>query len=315
MQIKQVTVLGGSGFVGSHVTHRLSTAGYNVKVLTRRREASKHLILLPNVEVVECDVLDDAALANEIKGADAVINLIGILHECGKRSFNTLHVELPGRVAQICSRQGVSRLLHMSALQASETAPSAYLRSKAAGEAAAMAYGDQLHITVFKPSVIFGREDHFLNLFAKLVKWLPVIFLGKAEAKFQPIFVEDVAQAFVNSLENPSTFGQCYELGGPEVYSLRELVQYVADTLGVERHIIGLNDRLSYLQAYAMEFMPIKLLTRDNFYSMQVDNVCAGAFPAVLGFQPMALEAVVPDYLAGDYPRHAYNRLRSRAGR
>lgn len=315
MQIKQITILGGSGFVGSHIAHKLSNAGYSVKVLTRRRESNRHLILLPNVQVVECNVLDDAALENEIKGADAVINLIGVLHDARKQSFDALHIELPDRLAHFCSKHGVARLLHMSALQASASAPSAYLRSRAAGEAALLAYRDQLHISVFRPSVIFGREDHFLNLFAALIKWLPVVFLAKSEAKFQPIFVDDVARAFVLALENSSTFGKCYELGGPQVYTLRALVQYVADVLGRKRIIIGLNDRLSYLQAYAMEFLPLKLLTRDNIQSMQVDNVCSGAFPAEFGFQPTPLEAVVPDYLAHDNLRHSYNRWRSHAGR
>lgn len=315
MQIKQITILGGSGFVGSHITHRLSNAGYSVKVLTRRREANRHLLLLPNVQVVECNVLDDAALESEIKGADAVINLIGVLHDARKQGFDALHIELPRRLAHFCSKLGVARLLHMSALQANASAPSAYLRSKAAGEAAVLAYGDQLHISVFRPSVIFGREDHFLNLFATLVKWLPLVFLAKPEARFQPVFVDDVARAFVLGLENSGTFGQCYELGGPQVYTLRALVQYVADVLGRKRLIIGLNDRLSYLQAYFMEFSPLKLLSRDNIKSMQVDNVCAGAFPAEFGFQPTPLEAVVPEYLAGDNPRLVYDRLRRRAGR
>lgn len=314
MQIKQVTVLGGAGFVGSHIAYKLSTAGYSVKVLTRRREASKHLILLPNVDVVECNVLDDEALESAVKGADAVINLIGVLHDGRHHAFDTLHVELPRRVAHFCSKHGVHRLLHMSALQAEATAPSAYLRSKAAGEAAVMAYRDHLQITAFRPSVIFGREDHFLNLFASLVKWLPVIFLGKPEARFQPVFVDDVARAFVASLENPGTYGQSFELGGPQVYTLRQLVQYVAKVLGLKRVIIGLNDRLSYWQAFFLELLPVKLMTRDNVYSMQVDNVCRQAFPAVFGFQPTALENVVPDYLTGSRQQQLL-RWRRQAGR
>ena len=315
MRIKQVCVLGGSGFVGSALVARLDAAGYQVKVLTRRREANRHLILLPNVEVVECNVMDDAALAAEVHGYDAVINLIGILQQNRKATFDAIHRELPSRLVQICRNQGVRRLLHMSALNASEDAPSAYLRSKGAGEAAVMAHSDHLLVTVFRPSVIFGRNDRFLNLFASLVKLLPVVLLAKPEAKFQPIWVEDVAQAFVSSLENIDTFGQRYDLGGPEVYTLRELVQMVADMLGVKRRIIGLNDQLSYWQAYVMEWLPVKLMTRDNLYSMQIDSVCAGDFPAVFGIQPTALAAVVPDYLAGATPRNAYRRFRGRAGR
>lgn len=326
MRIKNVCVLGGSGFVGTAIVNRLNAAGYRVKVLTRRRERAKHLILLPRVDVVECDVMDDIALAQEISGCDAAINLIGILHESGRASFEAIHHQLPRRLVQICRNAGVHRLLHMSALQAAADAPSAYLRSKAAGEAEVMqeaaqaepmplAHGYQLQVTAFRPSVIFGRGDHFLNLFAKLVKFVPVIFLAKPAAQFQPIWVEDVAQAFVNSLGNVDTFGHSYNLCGPKAYSLRELVQLVARTLGIRRRIIGLNDRLSYLQAYAMEFLPIKLMTRDNLRSMQVDSVCDEGFPPVLGITPTAIEAVLPDYLTRRSVRDTYNRYRGRAGR
>lgn len=315
MKIRQVTVLGGSGFVGSVIVHKLSTAGYSVKVLTRRRERAKHLILLPDVQVVECNVMDDPALSGQIQGSDAVINLIGILHESGECSFDRVHTELPGRVADICRTQGVRRLLHMSALKAGSDAPSAYLRSKAAGEAAVMLPGDKLQVTIFRPSVIFGRGDRFLNLFAKLVRLFPVILLARPEARFQPVFVEDVAQAFVNSLDNVSTFGMRYDLCGPKIYTLRQLVQLVAAMLGCKRLIIGLNDRLSYLQAFVMEHLPGQLMTRDNLLSMQVDNVCTGEFSPELGIQLTSLEAIVPEYLANDTPRNAYHRFRGLAGR
>jgi NADH dehydrogenase len=316
MRIKNVCVLGGSGFVGSSIVERLDEAGYQVKVLTRRRDRAKHLFLLPKVQVVECDVMDNAALAREISGSDAVINLIGILHESSKSSFDTIHHQLPSRLVHICREQGVSRLLHMSALQAAKDAPSAYLCSKGEGEAAVMAAkSEQFHVSVFRPSVIFGRGDSFVNLFASLVKLLPVVPLAKPAARFQPVFVEDVAQAFVASLENIDTYGQRYDLCGPQVYSLRELVQYVAGTLGLKRRIIGLNDRLSYLQAYMMELLPIKLMTRDNLKSMEVDSVCGCPFPPIFGLQPTAMEAVVPDYLRDDTPRYAYKRFRGAVGR
>lgn len=326
MRIEKVCVLGGSGFVGSSIVNRLDAAGYQVKVLTRRREGAKHLILLPKVDVVECDIMDDTALAQEISGCDAVINLIGILHESGHASFDVVHHQLPQRLVDICRNSGVRRLLHMSALQASDNAPSAYLRSKAAGEAEVMKeaaqaepvmlrHAHQLQVTAFRPSVIFGRSDSFLNLFAKLVRFLPVILLAKPAARFQPVWVEDVAQAFVASLENVATYGKSYNLCGPRVYSLRELVQLVADTLGVRRRIVGLNDRLSYLQAYAMEFLPIRLMTRDNLNSMQVDSVCHDGFPPIFGITPTAVEAVVPDYLADRSVRNTYNRYRGHAGR
>ena len=313
--MKQVCLLGGSGFVGSAIVRHLSLAGYAVKVLTRRREASKHLILLPNVDVLECDVMDDVALAEALKGTDVVINLIGILHNSKKASFQAMHAELPARLAKLCNKLGVKRLVHMSALQASKDAPSYYLKSKAEGELAVLRSNKNLDVTVFRPSIIFGRGDGFINLFASLVKLLPVILLAKPNAKFQPIYVEDVAYAFVASLDNVDTYGKAYDLAGPKVYTLRQLVTYVADTLGKRPTIIGLNNMLSYLQAFAMELLPVKLMTRDNVRSMEVDSVCVTSFPAFLGFHPVALETIVPDYLNEDNPRNAYNRFRARAGR
>lgn len=315
MRINQVCVLGGSGFVGSAIVHKLSAAGYAVKVLSRRRESAKHLFLLPNVEVVECDIMHDATLSTHMQSCDAVINLIGILHESAKTSFDEVHHQLPKRVAALCERLGIKRLLHMSALQTSADAPSAYLRSKALGEAAVMAHSKKINVTIFQPSIIFGRGDNFLNLFATVVKLMPVVALAKPDAKFQPIWVEDVAEAFVNSLSNIATYGKTYELGGPRVYTMRELVEFVIFVLGKKRKIVGLNDKLSYWQAYAMEKLPVKLMTRDNFYSLQVDSVCKGPIAPELGVQPTSIEVEVPEYLANDTPRAAYNRFRGLAGR
>lgn len=314
-RIRQVCVLGGSGFVGSAIVQKLSTAGYDVKVLTRRRETSKHLILLPNVQVVECDIFNDTALAGQIHGQDAVINLVGVLHESSQAGFDKIHAELPRRVADICCKQGVKRLLHMSALKANVDAKSAYLRSKAAGESAVLARSSELNVTVFRPSVIFGRGDQFLSLFASVVKVLPVVAVAKPQARFQPIWVEDVAHVFVTALENVSTYGRSIDLGGPQVYTLQELISFVAFLLGKKRRIVPLNDTLSYYQAYVMEKLPVKLMTRDNLFSMEVDSVCAAPVKELFGVPTTALEAVAPEYLVGDTPRSAYDRFRSLAGR
>lgn len=315
VQVKKVCVLGGSGFVGSALVGKLDAAGYQVKVLTRRRESSKHLILLPNVDVVECNIMQDGALANALKGSDIVINLVGILHDDREFGFERIHHQLSRRVVQICDELGILRLVHMSALQAGARAPSAYLRSKAAGEAAILVYAEKIDITIFRPSVIFGRGDSFLNLFASLVKLMPIIFLAKPNAKFQPIWVEDVATAFLSCLQNTATYGKTYELGGPNVYTLRLLVQKVTDILGKKRIIIGLNDSLSMLQGFMLGLMPIKLMTRDNIKSMQVDNICKNGFPVVFDFVPTALETMVPEYLTNMSPRSAYKRFRGVAGR
>ena len=313
--IKTVSLLGGAGFVGSCIAAKLDAAGYLVKILSRRRESAKHLILLPNVQVVECDVMNHHALKQALAGSDAVINLIGILHENKKNSFEMVHHQLPRRVAQLCDELGIKRLLHMSALQANIHAPSQYLKSKAAGEAAVNEFNKKLAITIFRPSVIFGRHDQFINLFANLIKFLPVIVLAKPNAKFQPIWVEDVASCFVNALQNPDTYSKSYDLGGPTVYTLRELVQKVMEFLGKNRPIIGLSDRLSMTQAFAMEFLPIKLMSRDNVLSMQVDSVAVHAIAPELDVYPTELEVIVPEYLNDTSSRSAYDGFRTAAGR
>jgi uncharacterized protein YbjT (DUF2867 family) len=315
MQLKKICVLGGSGFVGSAIVAKLDAAGYQVTVLTRRRETAKHLFLLPNVNVVECDVLDYHALNAVLRGVDAVINLIGILHQSRRLSFNTVHHQLPAQLAKICADLGIKRLIQMSSLRADENAPSQYLRSKAAGETALKALQDKINITIFKPSIIFGRGDQFTNLFATLIKLLPVVLLAKPNAKFQPIWVEDVASCFVNSLENSDTYGQTYELAGPKVYTFRELLQQIMVVLAVKRTIIGLNSTLSYLQALIMEFLPVKLMSRDNIKSMEVDSVSQHPLPAILAVEPSALEAVLPEYLVDRTARGAYDRFRSVAAR
>ena len=315
MTIKTITILGGAGFVGSSIVAKLDQLGYQVKVLTRRREAAKHLILLPNVQVIDCDIADNHALKNALKGSDAVINLVGILHENSKNSFEKIHHQLPRRVAQMCEELGIARLIHMSALQASINAPSAYLKSKAAGEAAVNEFSKKLNITIFKPSVVFGRGDSFVNLFANLVRYLPVIALAKPNSKFQPIWVEDVAQCFVNALENTATYGKSYELGGPTVYTLKAIIQKIMAILGKQRPIIGLNDSLSMAQGFMLELMPIKLMTRDNIRSMQVDNVCATSMATELDVVATSLDVIAPEYLLDISPRAGYDAFRSAAGR
>lgn len=295
--MKIVCVLGGTGFVGNAIVSQLSESGYLVKVLTRDGHKGKHLTKLKNVQVIECNVLNDNALKLAIQSAHAVINLIGILHETNKVSFESIHAELPKRLAEICTSLGIPRLIHMSALQASDEAPSKYLKSKAKGEQYIAQHVKNLDITIFKPSVIFGPCDNFLNLFAKLIRFLPVILLAKHNAKFQPIYVEDVASAFVQALENKLTFGRAFELAGPKVYSLRELIQLVAKALHKKRLIIGLGDQLSYAQAWAMELLPVKMMTRDNVRSMEVDSVSQEQLPDYFGFKPKALEAILPTYI------------------
>jgi len=189
------------------------------------------------------------------------------------------------------------------------------LQSKGLGEIALANAADALQITIFKPSIIIGRGDKFINLFATIIKLMPAVLLAKPDAKFQPIWVEDVASCMVASLQNTDTYGKTYELTGPKVYTFKALIQTIMQTLNVKRPIIGLSDRLSYAQAFMMEWLPVKLMSRDNVKSMEVDSVSNAPFSAVFGIVPTALEAVIPEYLLNQSPRAAYDRFRSHAAR
>jgi uncharacterized protein YbjT (DUF2867 family) len=311
-----VLVLGGSGFIGRYLINLLVARGVRVVVPARRRDRAKHLIVLPTCEVRQADVMDDRTLDRLVAEADAVINLVGILHGT-EQAFQKVHAELPRRLAAACVKHKVTRLIQMSAIGASPSAPSMYLRSRAAGEANVRT--DALGWTIFRPSVVFGIEDHFLNTFAKLATFAPVLPIGCADAKFQPVWVEDVARAIANALDNEATLGKVYELAGPRIYTLRELVTFAAQASGHPRPVIALPDGLARLQARVMELLPGNtLLSPDNLDSMKVDSVASKQpfTPAPelgIGITPMEPEAAL--YLAGQHPRTRFSPLRARAKR
>ena len=321
MSINRVLLIGGSGFVGGWIASRLAERGMYVTIPTRRRENCKRLIVLPRVSVVDADVHDPQTLVRLMRGADAVINLVGILHDGSSgesygRRFAAAHVELPRKIAAAMKQAGVRRLAHMSALKAADDAPSAYLRSKAAGEAVVTVMGQagDLDVTIFRPSVMFGRNDVFLNTFAALLRRLPILPLAGADARFQPVFVGDVADAFVDCLANPATFGQVYELCGPRAYTLRGLVDYVGALTGHSRPVLALPDALGYLQAGLLSLLPKPPMSPDNLRSMQFDSVTDGRhdYP---GWRPRALEAVAPTYLAAAQASQRADIYRAHAGR
>jgi NADH dehydrogenase len=293
MLITKICVLGGSGFIGTSIVTMLAARRCVVRVPTRNRERIKRLLVLPTADFVAADVHDPAELERLTAGMDAVINLVGILHERKRGDFAKVHAELPAKVIAACKKNGVQRLLHMSALNAGVAGPSEYLRSKGRGEQAVTSGAAGIDVTVFRPSVVFGRKDNFLNMLAKLTRRLPIIVLGSPNARFQPVYVEDVARVFVDALDDARTHGRCYDVCGPRIYTLRELVQLVGRMTGAKRRIFGLGDGLSYLQAWLLE--PTRIITRDNFYSMKMDSVCASPFP--FSFEPAAIESVVPAYL------------------
>jgi NADH dehydrogenase len=317
--MKNILVLGGTGFVGRVVCERLversGGADGRIVVPTRRLQHGQRLRSLPTLELVQASVHDDAELTRLLAGCDAVVNLVAILHGSAA-DFQRVHVELPQRLVRACQAAGVRRLVHVSALGVGPDGPSNYLRSKAEGEAVLMASG--LDVTLLRPSVIFGSEDRFLNLFAGLQRLAPVIPLAGSQARFQPVWVEDVAAAVVRCLDLPQTIGKIYECTGPTPYTLSELVRLAGRWSGHERPQIPLPAVAGRLQATLMEWLPGEpMMSRDNIDSMRVPNVASGRVPGLadLGIQAAALEAVAPAYLGQGFNRARFDRWRARAGR
>ena len=319
----KVLVLGGSGLVGRHLIERLQRLRADVTVPTRRYAAARELWPLPCVNLVVTDVTQPGVLARLVPGHDAVVNLVARLHGSAAQ-FEQLHAELPRQLAAACAAGGVRRVLHVSALGAAPNAPSHYQRSKAAGEAALQqaAAAGQLDLTVLRPSVIYGADDRFLKLFARLQRSLPLMPLGCAGARFQPVWVNDVASALERCLQDPATIGQTYEVCGPDVFTLRELVQAAGQWAGVRegrgRPVLGLPGPLARLQAGVMECLPgAPLLSRDNLDSMKVDNVAGGQLPglAELGIAPAPLAAVGPIILGTNGAVSRLDVWRRSAGR
>ena len=303
--MKNLLIIGGTGFLGTAIVgelaRRVASADFCLTLPTRRRDRARHLLVLPTATVVEADVHDPATLARLMVGQDAVISLVGILKggegEPYGKGFARAHVELPQKIAAAAKAAGVRRVLHVSALKAAADAPSGYLRSKAAGEAVLRDAG--LDLTLFRPSVIFGPGDSFLTLFARLAKIAPFFPLAGAEARFQPVWVGDVAAAVADSLLRAESIGAAYDLCGPKQYSLRELVSYAAEVSGHPRAVVGLPESIAWLQAWAMEFIPNGPMTRDNIRSMRVASVCDSGCALPFGRIATPLELVAPTYLRG----------------
>lgn len=320
MTIKKVLLLGGSGFVGTYIVNRLSQRGIEVTVPTRRRERTKALIIQPGVTMPEADIRCEKTLAELMRGHDAVINLVGILHSRDvslpySRDFAEAHVELPKKIVAACKATGVRRLVHMSALNADSKGSSEYLRSKGDGETIVLAAQGDLDVTVFRPSVIFGLGDSFLSMFAAVLKKVPFFPLGFGQARFQPVWAADVADAFVDSLSDVDTYGQAYELVGPKVYTLREMVEYTKELTGSNATIVPLSEGWAYLQAGLMWLAPNPMLSPDNLRSMEKDSVGAPGAQAPANWRPTALESIAPSYIALNTPKGKLDSFRFRAGR
>jgi NADH dehydrogenase len=319
MSTQRVLVLGGSGFVGRQVCEQLARLGWHITVPTRRAVNAARVQSLPGLTVIEANVHKEADLARLMPGHDAVVNLVAVLHGSEER-FESVHVDLPGKIASAMKKAGVQRLVQISALGADPQGPSMYQRSKARGET--VLHNAGLQLTILRPSVIFGAEDKFLNLFADLQAVAPFMPLAGSGTSFAPVWVGDVARAVIVCLQKLDTIGQTYELCGPDVLTLGELVQRAGQWAGVNhgqgRPIIGLPMWVGWLQAAAMELAPGEpLMSRDNLASMKVDNIATGQHPGLsdLGISAASAAGVAPSYLGHRGPRSRLNRWRAGAGR
>lgn len=302
MHALAICVLGGTGFVGSRFVTRLVADGHRVRVLTRNREQHRHLLVLPELNLVNANVHDAVQLAVQFDSTDVVVNLVGILNERGRggAGFRAAHVELARKVTRACRSAGVRRLLHMSSLRAdAQAGPSHYLRTKGeAEEIVRSECGQSIDYTIFRPSVIFGPGDSFINRFAHLLRLLPVVFpLARAEARFAPVYVGDVVEALARCLHGGAGSRQSLELCGPDIFTLREILAFTAQTLRMRRRIVGLPDWLARLQALVLDFVPGKPFSTDNFRSLTVDSVCSQNGLAVLGIRPQPMTGIVRQYL------------------
>jgi NADH dehydrogenase len=317
----RIVVLGGTGFVGSHLVPHLANAGHRITVLSRNRERHRDLAVLPGSAVLSRNVYDPTALAHAFAGADAVINLVGILNEKGYdgSGFRRAHVDLTRIVIDAMGRAGVRRLLQMSALRTGDGGQSWYLKTRA--EAEALVRASTLDWTIFRPGVIFGPGDGLFNRFRQLLALAPVLPLARAGTKFAPVYVRDVAEAFSRALVDPATIGETYEIYGPDVMTLAEIVRYTARHAGMKRGVIGLPDALGWAQAATMGavfgLIPFveKPLSTDNFKSLALDSVGKVDGLKRLGITPTPVDAIVPDMLSGKLGKQdeldAYRRRRS----
>jgi uncharacterized protein YbjT (DUF2867 family) len=311
-----VTVFGGSGFIGRYVVPRLARAGWQVRVAVRRPDQAlfcKTAGHVGQVTPVAANVRDEASVRAAVQGADAVVNLVGILFQAGPQRFDAVHMQGAANIAKAAAAAGVETLTHVAAIGADPNSPSAYARSKAAGEAAVRKAFPAA--TIFRPSIVFGPEDDFFNRFAKMALVSPVLpLIGGGTTRFQTVYVLDVAEAIARAVEHPEIHaGKLYELGGPRIYSFRELMTLLLVEIGRKRLLCSLPFALASLQGAVFQVMPfirppltsdqVKLLRRDNVVSPQ-----AAGFKE-LGLTPTALEPMLPTYLDRYRPHGYYSRV------
>jgi NADH dehydrogenase len=320
MKQQKILLLGGSGFLGSYLATRFAQQGRAVTIPSRRRERNRRLITLPGVNVVEADIHDPARLAELIAGQDVVANLVGVLHSRDvalpySKDFLRAHVELPQKIVEAMRAVGVRRLLHVSSLKADEHGVSEYLRSRGAGERIVLAAKDALDVTVFRPAAMFGAGDHMFTLLVHLLSSFPILPLGVGDARLQPVWVADVADAIVASMENETTFGQVYDLAGLQAYTLLDLLRYLARLTGRHTRILPVSENWAYLQIGCLWLLPNPLLSPDSLRTLQANCILDANSHLPEGWRPSAMEAILPTYISRDTPKARLDLFRAHAGR
>ena len=309
-----IGILGGTGFVGQHLCAKLAYLPYDVRVFTRRPDLNRDLTIFPNLKLIPLDIHDPKQLSRGLVGCDVIFNLVGILNKTKRFNFQKVHVELVKNLIAICQLQGIQRLLYISALNANPKGPSEYLRTKGEAEK----YLNQsnnlhFHTTIFRPSVMFGPGDNFFTQFAHLLKFTPgLMVLPCAQSLYAPVYVDDVVDAMIKSINDKSNFHETYDLPGPEVYSLKELVRITALTMNKKCLILGLNKGFSKLAASILQYFPGKPLTPDNYLSTTLPNISQTPFPEIFQIQPTGIHNILPQYIgkeALEDPFAAFRKL------
>jgi len=311
-----ICVLGGTGFVGTELVSRLARAGHEVRVPTRRLVNGAHLKVLPTVQVVAANIHDVRVLVQLFAGVDVVVNLVGILNAHGRATFRAVHKDLATKVIEAMRTQRVRRLLHMSSLAAGAQAPSQYLRSKAEAEAQVRVAAATIDATIFRPSVIFGERDTLTNRFAGLLRMSHGLLpLARPGARFAPIHVDDVVEAFMRALADRSTIGKSLDLCGPDVMTLEQIVRLTARAANLPCHILPLPDFVAALQGAVMGMLPGKPFSSDNYRSLTIDSICKQNGCETLGLRPSRMEAIAPGYLSDHSLQSRLDRYRRSASR
>ncbi len=314
MAEKLATIFGGGGFIGRYLVQRLARAGWRIRCPARNPDAALFLKPLGDVGQIvpmAANIRDEPSVRRAIEGAGAVFNLVGILSESGRQSFDAVHRAGAEGIARVAAELGAERVLHVSALGADLQSPSAYARSKAAGEAAVRAAFP--NATIFRPSIVFGPEDDFFNRFARMARLLPALpLIGGGRTRFQPVYVGDVADALMAALADPKAMGRIYELGGPQTYSFRELMEILLAQIRRKRLMVSVPFPIAALQGAALGLLPNAPLTRDQVKLLKRDNVVSGLFPGLseLGVRPTAVETIIPSYLDRFRPGGWYSSAR-----